>query len=217
MVHEPSKGGGSAQVRILVVDDHQLVRRGLTAFLESEPGFSAAGEASDGAEAVRLYRELRPDAVLLDLQMEPVDGFTALREIRALDPEARVVILTSFVDAAHVVPAIEGGASGYILKTADPEEIVAAVESALRGRAVFDEAALRTFASVAGAAHSALTDREREVLRLIARGKNNQEIGEALFIGLKTVKTHVSNILSKLGVDDRTQAAVYALRNGLCD
>lgn len=205
------------QVRILVVDDHQLVRRGISALLELEPGFSVAGEASDGAEAVRLYRELRPDAVLLDLQMEPVDGFTALRAIRDLDPAARVVVLTSFVDSAHVAPAVEGGASGYLLKTADPQEIVAALDGAMHGRAVFDEAALRALSAGERAAHCALTDREREVLRLIASGKGNQEIGDTLFIGLKTVKTHVSNILSKLGVEDRTQAAVYALRNGLCD
>lgn len=206
-------------IRVLLVDDHQVVRRGLRAVLELERDIAVAGEAADGEEAVRLYEELRPDAVLLDLRMAPVGGIEALRRIRQFDGRARVIVLSSFVDAAHVMPAMEAGAHGYLLKTAEPEEIAAALRAAMAGRGTFDADVLH--AAAAGmqtrAAAQELTEREREVLKLLAAGRSNQEIGDSLYIGLKTVKTHVSSILAKLGVGDRTQAAVYAIRHGLVD
>lgn len=203
-------------ISVLVVDDHQVVRRGLRAYLVLESDLTVIGEAADGAEAVRLYKEMRPDVVLLDLQMQPVDGMTALREIRSYDPGARVLILTSFVDAAHVAPALELGATGYLLKTAEPGELVTAIRRAKAGGSSYDPDAMRAMADGIRqrAVMAELTQREMEVLQLIAQGKSNQEIADALYIGQKTVKTHVSNILAKLQVADRTQAAVYALTNG---
>lgn len=204
------------KITVLLADDHQVVRRGLRAYLWLEEDIEVVGEAEDGEEAIRLYQQLQPDVVLLDLQMAPVDGMTALRAIRALDAEARILILTSFVDAPHVAPAIESGATGYLLKTTEPEALIAAIRRARTGAPSYDPDAMR--AMVDGmkqrAAVSELTERELEVLRLIAQGRSNQEISDTLFIGIKTVKTHVSNILAKLQVADRTQAAVYALNNG---
>ena len=206
-------------IRVLLVDDHQVVRRGLRAVLELERDIAVAGEAADGEEAVRMYEELRPDAVLLDLRMAPVGGIEALRRIRQFDGRARVIVLSSFVDAAHVMPAMEAGAHGYLLKTAEPEEIAAALRAAVAGRGTFDADVLHAAAEgmQTRAAAQELTEREREVLKLLAAGRSNQEIGDSLYIGLKTVKTHVSSILAKLGVGDRTQAAVYAIRHGLVD
>ncbi|MCY0875934.1 MAG: response regulator transcription factor [Firmicutes bacterium] len=203
-------------ITILLADDHQVVRRGLRALLSLENDIAVIGEASDGAEAVDLYKDQHPDVVLLDLQMKPVDGLTALRQLRALDPNARILILTSFVDAAHVTPAMDSGATGYLLKTAEPAELLAAIRRAVDGGVTYDPDAMR--AMMDGRREHAkmdlLTQRELDVLRMIAKGRSNQEIADALFIGQKTVKTHVSNILSKLQVSDRTQAAVYALKNG---
>lgn len=203
-------------ITILLADDHQVVRRGLRALLSLENDIAVIGEASDGAEAVDLYKDQHPDVVLLDLQMKPVDGLTALRQLRALDPNARILILTSFVDAAHVTPAMDSGATGYLLKTAEPAELLAAIRRAVDGGVTYDPDAMR--AMIDGRREHAkmdlLTQRELDVLRMIAKGRSNQEIADALFIGQKTVKTHVSNILSKLQVSDRTQAAVYALKNG---
>ena len=206
-------------IRVLLADDHQVVRRGLRAVLELERDIVVAGEAADGEEAVRMYEELRPDAVLLDLRMAPVGGIEALRRIRQFDGRARVIVLSSFVDAAHVMPAMEAGAHGYLLKTAEPEEIAAALRAAVAGRGTFDADVLHAAAEgmQTRAAAQELTEREREVLKLLAAGRSNQEIGDSLYIGLKTVKTHVSSILAKLGVADRTQAAVYAIRHGLAD
>ncbi len=206
-------------IRILIVDDHQVVRRGLKTYLELERDLEVVGEAADGRFAVQEYVRLKPDVTLLDLQMEPLSGLDALREIRQLDGTARIVVLTSFLDASHVMPAIEAGANGYLLKTADPDAIVEAVRSAFVGRTTYDPEAMRVLAD--GIMHRSnrqqLTSREMEVLRLIAQGKSNQEIGDVLYIGLKTVKTHVSSILAKLNLNDRTQAAVYAIREGLID
>lgn len=204
-------------IRVLVVDDHQVVLRGLLAYLTLDPGVRVVGTGCDGAEAAALYEELRPDVVLLDLQMEPVDGIEGLRMIRTIDSQARVIVLTSFVDAGHVLPTLRAGARGYLLKTAAPQEIIAAVRTVAGGGTVFDT---DVTAAVAEGVRSddalvQLTERELEVLKLIAAGLSNQEIGDALYIGVKTVKTHVSNILAKLGVYDRTQAAVFALRHGI--
>jgi DNA-binding NarL/FixJ family response regulator len=204
-------------IRVVVVDDHHVVLRGLLAYLALDGGVRVVGTGRDGAQAAALYQELRPDVVLLDLQMEPVDGIEGLRMIRAIDAQARVIVLTSFVDAAHVLPTLRAGARGYLLKTADPQEIIAAVRTVAGGGTVFDP---DVTAAVADGVRNddalvQLTERELEVLKLIAAGLSNQEIGDALYIGVKTVKTHVSNILAKLGVYDRTQAAVFALRHGI--
>jgi len=204
-------------IRVLVVDDHQVVRRGLRAYLSLETDIEVVGEANDGASAVAEFARVKPDVTLLDLHMVPVDGVEALRRIRRNDGQARVIILTSFVDAAHVMPAIESGASGYLLKTSAPDEIAAAIRGVFAGGATYDTEAMQAMARGMHerSAASALTDRELDVLQLLAKGKSNQEIADELFIGLKTVKTHVSNILAKLEVADRTQAAVYALTHGL--
>ncbi len=206
-------------IRVLIVDDHQVVRRGLRAYLSLEADIEVVGEAQDGESAVAEFVRTRPDVTLLDLHMAPVDGVEALQRIRRDDKQARVIILTSFIDVSHVMPAIEAGASGYLLKTSDPEELVGAIRGVFAGRATYDAEAMRAMAKGMRerATISTLTEREMDVLRLLARGKSNQEIADELFIGLKTVKTHVSNILAKLAVADRTQAAVYALTHGLGD
>lgn len=205
------------RIRVLIVDDHEVVRRGLAAVFALWKDVVLVGEAQDGAQAMAAYRLLKPDVVLLDLQMEPVGGIEALREIRGGDAQARVIALTSFVDAEYVLPAVEAGAAGYILKTADPDEIVAAIRAVASGRSVFDADVMDALAQgvQSRATAAQLTERERDVLRLVAAGKTNQQIAETLFIGIKTVKTHISSILAKIDVQDRTQAAVYALRHGL--
>ena len=211
--------GPGKRIRVLVVDDHEVVRRGLAAVLALWEEVELIGEARDGEQAVAAYGEWKPDVVLLDLRMEPVDGIEALRRIRESDPAARVIALTSFVDAGHVLPAVEAGAAGYLLKTADPDEIVAAIRAVASGRSMFDQGVMEALAHGVQrrAVTAQLTEREREVLRQVAEGKSNQQIAEALFIGVKTVKTHISSIFAKIDVQDRTQAAVYALRHGLAD
>jgi DNA-binding NarL/FixJ family response regulator len=213
-------------IRILVVDDHQVVRRGLRAFLDGETDLEVVGEASDGREALdELARlaaeELRPHVVLMDLQMEPVDGIEATRQIRADHDDVEVVALTSFVEAERVTAALEAGASGYILKDADPEEVAGAVRSAHRGELQLDPAiARRLMASLSRRPQDPaqeLTDREREILKLVAAGKPNKEIAAELVISERTARTHVSNILRKLGLASRTQAALWAVREGLAD
>ena len=214
MYHSACGGVLMDAITILIVDDHHVVRKGLRMVLELETDFEIIAEASEGNEALKQYELKYPDIVLLDLQMEPMDGVSTLKEIKRIDPEARVIVLTSYIDSTHVLPAIEAGASGYLLKTADPDEIITAIRKAMTGKGTFDQVAVQEMAKGMKnrAIFAELTDREREVLHLISQGKSNQQIAEELFIGIKTVKTHVSNILSKLGVEDRTQAAVYALR-----
>jgi len=207
----------SSKLRVLLADDHQVVRRGLRAYLELTHDIEVIAEAADGGEAGHLYEPTQPDVILLDLHMEPIGGIAALQLIRARDPGVKALILTSFVDVGHVLPAVEAGAIGYLLKTSDPDEIVTAIRKAALGKSTFDADAMRAMADGLRhkSAESDLTERELTVLLLIAKGKSNQEIADELFIGLKTVKTHVSNVLAKLGVADRTQAAVYALRHGM--
>ena len=208
---------------MLVVDDHAVVREGLRAFLELQGDMEVVGEAADGEEAVALVEATAPDVVLLDLVMPRVDGIEAIRRMRALRPETRVIVLTSFVDEDKMLPAVRAGAAGYLLKDVEPQELVAAIRTVNDGETLLHPAVVRELVrEVAGArrppaADNPLTSREREVLGLIARGRANKAIAFELGVAEKTVKTHVSNILAKLNVTDRTQAALYAVREGLVD
>ena len=205
-------------IRILLVDDHAVVREGLRHFLELQEGFEIVGEAADGVDAVTAARSLRPDIVLMDLAMPRRDGVEAMRELRAGVPEARVIILTSFLEDDRLLPALQAGAAGYLLKNVEPEELARAIRTAARGGTLIDPAvATRLVETLSERVEQrpALTAREQEVLRLIARGYPNKRIARELGIAEKTVKTHVSHVLAKLSVDDRTQAALYAARLGL--
>jgi DNA-binding NarL/FixJ family response regulator len=214
-------------IRILMVDDHQVVRRGLRGFLDDETDLEVVGEAADGHEALGELARLAakdslPDVVLMDLQMEPVDGIEATRKIRARYVGVEIVALTSFVDEERVHAALEAGASGYVVKDADPDEITAAVRAAYQGEFLLDAAvARRLMASLHDPRPqdpaAELTDREREILRLVAAGMANKEIAAELVISERTARTHVSNILRKLGFASRTQAALWAVREGLAD
>jgi NarL family two-component system response regulator LiaR len=205
---------------VLVVDDHAVVREGLRAFLELQEGIEIAGEAADGEEALALAERLEPDVVLMDLVMPNVDGLTAMRGLRERVPDARVIVLTSFLDDEKLLPALRAGAAGYLLKNAPPPELARAVRAAHGGEALLDPVvAARLLETLAadGDPLDALTPREREVLELIGRGFPNKRIARALAVSEKTVKTHVGHVLAKLGVTDRTQAAVVAVRAGLID
>jgi two-component system, NarL family, response regulator LiaR len=207
-------------IRVLVVDDHAVVREGLRAFLELQDGIVVVAEAADGREAVETAVRLRPDVVLMDLVMPRLDGVTAMRELRESLPEARVIVLTSFLDDDKLLPALRSGAAGYLLKNAKPEELVRAVRAAYAGEALLDPVVgarlVATLAADGGEEPlDRLTPREREVLVLIGRGFPNKRIALELGLAEKTVKTHVGHVLAKLGVTDRTQAAVLAVRAGL--
>ena len=209
-------------IRVLLADDHAVVREGLRTFLELQDGIAVVGEAADGEEAVRTARRLTPDVVLMDLVMPRLDGVGAMRELRRTVPGARVIVLTSFADDDRLLPAIRAGAAGYLLKNVDPGELARAVRAAHEGQALLDPAvAARLVEELAGPAgeapRDALTPREREVLALIARGLSNKRIARELGVSEKTVKAHVGHVLAKLGVSDRTQAAVLAVRSGLAD
>ncbi len=219
------------KIRVLLVDDHAMVRQGLRTFLELQDGgplpIEVAGEATNGLEAVELAVRLKPDIVLLDLVMPKMDGIQATTRIVECSPNSRVIILTSFGEEERVLPAIRAGAQGYLLKDIPPNELVQAVRDAYLGKVQLHPEVARKLMTIAAAKEQPglnstnefskenLTDREREVLSLIANGQNNREIAETLVISEKTVKTHVSNILNKLHLDDRTQAAIYALRHGM--
>ncbi len=206
-------------IRVLLVDDHEMVRLGVSTYLNIQPDIEVVGEASDGQEGVEKAISLRPDVILMDLVMENMDGITATKEILAQWPQAKILIVTSYIDDEKVFPAIQAGASGYLLKTSSAQEIAEAVRKTIVGERVIEEEVSEKIQNQDYAnqyfLYEELTNREREVLDLIAQGKSNQEIAEILFITLKTVKTHVSNILAKLGVEDRTQAAIYAFKHGL--
>jgi NarL family two-component system response regulator LiaR len=208
-------------IKVLLVDDHEMVRMGLAAYLSTEPNIEVVGEASNGEEGVKLAEQFEPDVILMDLVMDGMDGIEATRRIRKAQPEAKVIVLTSFIDDEKVYPVIEAGAFSYLLKTSRAPEIVQAIEQAFRGQAVFesqitDKIMTRMRGGNTELPHLQCTPREMEVLKLIGEGKSNQDIADELFIGIKTVKTHVSNVLSKLCVDDRTQAAIYAYKHGIC-
>lgn len=205
---------------MLVADDHAVVREGLRAFLELQEGIEVVGEAADGREAVETAVRLRPDVIVMDLVMPRLDGVAAMRELRESLPGARVIVLTSFLDDDKLLPALRAGAAGYLLKNARPQELARAVHAAHAGETLLDPVvAARLVETLAAAGDEGpldrLTPREREVLILIGRGFPNKLIARELRLSEKTVKTHVSHVLAKLGVTDRTQAAVLAVRAGL--
>jgi NarL family two-component system response regulator LiaR len=208
-------------VRVLLVDDHQVVRHGLRAFLQLQPDIEVAGEAGGGEAAVAAASAVAPDVVLMDLLMPDGDGVAAIRALAAAAPAARVLVLSSFADDERIFAAMQAGAAGYLLKDVDPDALAEAIRDVHRGRPVLhpDVAArlMRRVAdpAAAGPATEALTPREQEVLRLVVEGYANKQIARRLAITEKTVKTHVSSILQKLGVADRTAAAVLAIRQGL--
>jgi DNA-binding NarL/FixJ family response regulator len=204
-------------IRVLIVDDHAVVREGLRTFLELQDGLEVVGEAGDGEEALPLAERLEPDVVLMDLVMPKLDGVGAMRELRVRAPKARVIVLTSFLEDERLLPAIRAGAAGYLLKNVQPQELARAVRLADAGETLIDPAVAARLVEAVADGQAAepdhqLTPREQEVLDLIARGFSNKRIALELGVAEKTVKTHVSHVLAKLGVSDRTQAALYATR-----
>ncbi len=225
----PHTASSDRKIRVLLVDDHAVVRQGLRMFIEMQPDMEVIGEGCNGAEAVELSSQLDPDVVLLDLLMPTMDGVEATRQILVDNPRVRVLILTSFGDDDKVFPAIRAGAQGYLLKDIQPRDLVQAIREIYQGKAqLHPDIAMRLMRAVSSETPSSqvkpvslpkelhgLTEREREVLDLIARGLTNHEIAEKMVISEKTVKTHVSNLLDKLDLEDRTRAAIWALKHGL--
>ncbi len=210
------------KISVLLVDDHSMVRLGLKAYFSTLPDIEVVGEAATGAEAVTLAQRLAPDVVLMDLIMPGIDGVAATRAVKKASPRTQVIVLTSYHDDEHIFPAIRAGALSYVLKDIDPDELAEAVRRAQAGEAVLHpRVAARLVQELAGARSEGvnpfqeLTERELEVLRLVAVGQNNRAIAETLVIGEKTVKSHISNILNKLHLVDRTQAAVFAWQAGI--
>lgn len=205
-------------IRVMIADDHAVVRQGLRFLLEQQPDIEIVGESKDGAQTLALATQLLPDLLLLDLLMPKMDGLTVLREIKRLTPSVQVIILTSYYEDEQIFGAIKAGALSYLLKDVSPEDLIKAVYAAARGEAILHpQVAARVLREMKHqhASLEDLTPREREVLTLIAHGRSNPDIADALNIGEGTVKTHVSNILSKLHLADRTQAAIYALQHHL--
>jgi DNA-binding NarL/FixJ family response regulator len=204
-------------IRILIADDHSVVRQGLRMFLALDPELEVVGEAADGSDALRLALEVRPDVILMDLLMPVMDGIAATQAVRAALPDTEVLALTSVLEDASVVGAVRAGAIGYLLKNTEADELRRSIKAAAAGQVQLSpEAAIRLMREVrAPDSPETLTERETEVLRLVAQGMGNKQIARMLEIGEKTVKTHVSNILAKLGVQSRTQAALYAVEIGL--
>lgn len=206
------------KIRVLIVDDHEMVRMGLATYLNTEKDIEVIGEASNGKQGIDLAEKLLPDVILMDLVMEELDGISATKEIKKRLPDIKIIVLTSFIDQDKVFPVIEAGAFSYLIKTSRAEEIAKAIREAVKGNPTIEGKVTSMMINKMQRdpqKHETLTPRELEVLILIGKGLSNKEIGEQLFIGIKTVKTHVSNILAKIEVDDRTQAAIYANRNGL--
>jgi two-component system, NarL family, response regulator LiaR len=207
-------------IKVVFVDDHEMVRIGVSSYLSAQPDIEVVGEAGNGKEGVELALSLRPDIILMDLVMKEMDGIEATRQIIENWPEAKIIIVTSFLDDEKVYPALEAGATSYMLKTSKASEIANAVRVTYSGQPVLEpevtgKMMLKMRQKNTLLPHEELTEREMEVLKHIAEGKTNQEIADELFIALKTVKTHVSNILSKLQVQDRTQAVIYAFRHSI--
>jgi two-component system, NarL family, response regulator LiaR len=207
-------------IKVLFVDDHEMVRIGVSSYLDAQPDIEVVGEAENGKKAVELALSLRPDIILMDLVMDEMDGIEATRLIIESWPEAKIIIVTSFLDDEKVYPALEAGATSYMLKTSKASEIADAVRATHLGQSVLEpevtgKMMLKMRQKNQYDLHDELTSREMEILLLMAEGKSNQEIADELFISLKTVKTHVSNILSKLQVQDRTQAVIYAFKHSI--
>jgi two-component system, NarL family, response regulator LiaR len=209
-------------IKVVLVDDHNVVRMGLKAFFDTLKDIRIIGEAATGEEAIRLAQELAPDVMLMDLMMPGIDGVEATRQVKKVSPHTKIIVLTSYHNDEHIFPAIRAGALSYVLKDVDPDDLADAVRRAYAGEAVLNpRVAARMVKEMHGSRDVTtnpfreLTDREMEVLRLIAGGKSNQEIAEILVLSEKTVKTHITNLLSKLHLTDRTQAAVYAWREGI--
>jgi len=205
-------------IKVLIVDDHEMVRLGLMSYLETEPRITVIGAVANGLEAVKFCQTQQPDVILMDLIMEPIDGVETTRRIKAQYPQIKIIVLTSYFDESLVMPVLEAGAISYLLKTAKAQQIVDAIFNAIENKSFIEPSVAAKVLNLMRKEpqpHELLTNRELEVLRLLGQGKTNQEIAEILNIGIKTVKTHVSNVLAKLGVEDRTQAAIYANRNRL--
>ncbi|AMM94381.1 response regulator transcription factor [Peribacillus simplex] len=207
-------------IKVLFVDDHEMVRIGVSAYLSAQPDIEVIGEADNGLKAVELAMELRPDIILMDLVMPEMDGIEATKRIIEGWPEAKIIIVTSFLDDEKVYPALEAGATSYMLKTSKASEIARAVRSTFQGQSVLEpEVTGKMMEKLRRPKitqlHDQLTNREMEILLLMTQGKTNQEIADELYIALKTAKVHVSNILSKLAVQDRTQAVIYAFKHSL--
>jgi DNA-binding NarL/FixJ family response regulator len=223
---EGSEHGGDVdegRIRVLIVDDHAVVRMGLRAFFELLDDIEVVGEAADGSEGVAMARRLTPDVVLMDLLMPNMDGITAIGRIKAERPETEIVTMTSFIEEEKVTAALEAGASGYVLKDAEAEEVAQAIRAAYHGEVHLDPQVARLLAQrirtkkVEPDLAEPLTDREKEVLALLGRGLSNKEIGTELFISERTARTYVSNILGKLGLQSRTQAALWAVEHKLVE
>ncbi|AJD90615.1 LuxR family transcriptional regulator [Jeotgalibacillus malaysiensis] len=208
-------------IKLLIADDHHVVRRGLVFFLKTQKDIEIVGEAKNGVEAVAMVKKFQPDVVLMDLVMPEMDGIEATREIKRALPSTEIMMLTSFSDQDHVVPAIEAGAAGYQLKDIEPDELADSIRKLMNGENTLHPKATSHLMTRVNqdepSPHEVhqLTRRERDVLLELAKGKSNKEIASSLFITEKTVKTHISNLFSKLEVSDRTQAALYAVKHGL--
>lgn len=207
-------------IKVVFVDDHEMVRIGVSSYLSAQPDIEVIGEADDGAKGVELALQLRPDIILMDLVMKEMDGIEATKEIMESWPEAKIIIVTSFLDDEKVYPALEAGATSYLLKTSKASEIANAVRSTFHGQSILEpevtgKMMMKMRQKTVRLLHEQLTPREMEILLLMTEGKTNQEIADHLYIALKTAKTHVSNILSKLEVQDRTQAVIYAFKHSL--
>lgn len=206
------------KIKLLIVDDHQMVRLGLSSFMNIQPDIEVVGEAADGESGFLKTEMLDPDVILMDLVMDRLDGIGATQKILAKNPERKILILTSFIDDEKVFPALAAGAKGYILKTSQAADIASAIRKVANGEDVLSDAVKEKIAQQKYRKHELYDDlskRELEVLKVLATGLSNQEIADELFISLKTVKTHVSNIFNKLEVSDRTQATIYAIQHHL--
>lgn len=212
-------------IKVLLVDDHEMVRIGLAAVLDTEEGIEVVGEASNGFEGIRLAQAYKPDVVLMDLVMDGMDGVETTAKLLEILPECKVIVLTSFLDDSKMYPVIEAGAFSYLLKTSRAAEIAQAIRAAVRGQSVLEsQVAAKMMSRLRqpketrqAPAHEELTEREMDVLIRVAKGMSNQEIADNLYIGVKTVKFHITNIFNKLGVEDRTQAAIYAHKHGIAE
>lgn len=207
-------------IKVVFVDDHEMVRIGVSSYLSAQPDIEVIGEADNGKKGAELCLNLRPDVILMDLVMKEMDGIEATKQIIDSWPEAKIIIVTSFLDDEKVYPALEAGATSYLLKTSKASEIANAIRSTFHGQSILEpevtgKMMMKMRQKEITYPHDQLTSREMEILMLMAEGKSNQEIADELFIALKTAKTHVSNILSKLEVQDRTQAVIYAFKHSL--